>query len=88
MLELDGLIGEWRNLGRQHGFGFVGEDGDPFVTAKVRSGLLRSSGEVKINASLDELAAIVAALLACYLLICRNEEAASGAAASTTAVCS
>lgn len=86
VLELDGLIGEWRNLGRKHGFGFVGEDGDPFVTAKVRSGLLRSSGEVKVNANLDERAAIVAALLACYLLIRRNEETATGAAASTAAV--
>jgi hypothetical protein len=86
VLELNGLSGEWRRLGGKRGFGFVGEDGEPLVTAKVRSGLIRSSGEVEINSRLDERVAIVAALLACYLLIRRNEEAAASAAASSAAI--
>jgi hypothetical protein len=85
VLELDGLHGEWKNLGRKRGFGFVGEDGEPLVTARVRTGVIRSAGEVKIRAGLDEREAIVAELLACYLLIRRNEEAAARAAASGTA---
>ena len=88
VLKLDGLTAEWKRLGHKQGFGFEGSAGQPLVSARVRSGLIRSSGEVKINAGLDERQAILAALLACYLLIRRNEEAAAGAAGSTAAVAS
>ena len=86
-LELDGATGEWKRLGRGQGFGFVGPDGQALLSARVRTGLLRSTGEVQTN-GLDERRAIVAALLACYLLIRRNEQAASGAAASSAVVAS
>ena len=88
MLRLDGLTAEWKRLGHKHGFGFVDADGQTLLSARVRTGLIRSSGEVEINAPLDERQAIVGALLACYLLIRRNEEAAAGAAGSTAAVTS
>lgn len=83
VLELEGITCRWQRLGRS--FGFVGDDGEPLVTARVRSGLLRSSGEVTVTSGVDERTALVAALLACYLLIRRNDEAAA-AAGSTAAV--
>jgi hypothetical protein len=86
VLELDGLVGEWKRVGK--GFGFIGRDERPLVSARVRSGVLRSSGEVRIDPQLGEREATVAALLACYLLIRRNEDAAAGAGASTAAVTS
>jgi hypothetical protein len=87
LLELRGWMAEWRHLGRKEGFGFVGPDGEPVVVAQVRSGAVRSTGTVRIAAGLDEQEATVAALLASYLLIRRNEQAASasaGAAVNTT----
>jgi hypothetical protein len=81
-LELDGRTYQWERLGRS--FGFVGDGDQPLVTARVRSGIMRSSGEVAIEPGVDERQAAVAALLACYLLIRRNDEAA-GAAAGTVA---
>jgi hypothetical protein len=74
-----------KRLGGKGQYGFVGRGGEPLVRAKVRSGFIRSSGDVEITRHLDEGDAIVVALLACYLLIRRNEEAAAGAAASTAA---
>jgi hypothetical protein len=79
---------EWKRLGHKDGFGFVDSEGVPLVSARVRTGVIRSAGEVTMRAGPDERVAIVAALLACYLLIRRNEEAAAGAAASTAAVAS
>ena len=87
VFRLDGMTAEWKRLGRGQGFGFVGADGQRLLSARVRTGLLRSSGEVTTS-GLTESQAIVAALLACYILIRRNEEAASGAAASSAVVAS
>jgi hypothetical protein len=83
LLELDGVVAEWKNLRRGRGFGFIDLEGEPLLTAKVRTGLLRSSGQLEIDQRLSERQATVAALLACYLLIRRNEQAASGAAGAT-----
>jgi hypothetical protein len=88
VLQLDGLTAEWKRLGHKEGFGFVGPDGRPLLSARVRTGLFHSSGEVKVNPGLDARQALVASLLACYLLIRRSEEAAAGAAGSTAAVTS
>jgi hypothetical protein len=85
VLELDGRDAEWRRLGRNQGYGFVGQDGAPLLRARVRSGLFHSSGEVQFDPALDEQAAVVAALLAAYLLIRKNEDEASAAAGATTA---
>jgi hypothetical protein len=73
-------------LGRS--FGFARADGERLVTAKVRTGLLRSGGEVEVSPAVDGLASIVAAALSCYLLIRRNEQTAASAAASTAGVAS
>jgi hypothetical protein len=86
LLEVDGVTAEWKSLGRRRGFGFVGEDEEPLVAAKVRSGLFTSSGEVEIKAGLQEQTALVAAILACYMLIRRAEEASGAAAGATAAV--
>ena len=88
ILQLQGTTAQWETLGRKHGFGFVGADGQPLLAARVRTDLLRSGGEVVLNAELDERQATIAALLACSLLIRRNEAAAAGAAGSTAAVAS
>jgi hypothetical protein len=85
VLELDDLTAEWKNLHRGRGFAFVDPDGVPLLTAKVRTGLLKSSGELEIDPRLSRRQAAVAALLACYLLIRRNEQAASGAAGASAA---
>lgn len=91
LLDLDGRAAEWKRLGRKEGFGFVAADAQPLVIAKVRSGLVRSSGHVSVGPGLAEREAIVAALLAAYLLIRRNEDepaAASAAALSGSAATS
>ena len=85
VLELDGLTAEWKNLRRGRGFAFVDPEDMPLLTAKVRTGLVRSSGELELDPRLSEHQATVAALLACYLLIRRNEQAASGAAGAGAA---
>ena len=84
ILELGGRVTEWKRLGHRQGFGFVDQDGEPFLRAKVRSGLVRSSGEVMTDARLPDADATVAALLASFLLLRRNEEAAGGTAAATS----
>jgi hypothetical protein len=78
VLELDGKTLEWK------GSRFVDESGEPLLTAKVKSGLVRSSGEVTVDATVPEPEALVMALLAAYLLIRRNEAAAAGATAAVT----
>jgi hypothetical protein len=85
VLELDDLTAEWKNLHRGRGFAFVDPDGEPLLTAKVRTGLLRSSGKLEIDPRLTRRQATVAALLASYLLIRRNQQAASGAAGANAA---
>jgi hypothetical protein len=59
--------------------------GEPLLTAKVKSGLLRSSGEMSVEETVSEPDALFMALLAAYLIIRRNEAAAAGAAAAVTA---
>jgi hypothetical protein len=88
VLQLDSLTAEWKRLGHNQGFGFVRPDGQTLLRARLRTGLFHSTGEIQIDPGLDEREAIVAALLACYLLIRRNEETAAGAAANTAAVTS
>jgi hypothetical protein len=83
LLELDGRTYRWQRLGGS--FGFVGDDDQPLLTARVRSGLTRSSGEVAIGPGIDERHVVVPALLACYLLIRRNDEAAGAAAGAVAA---
>jgi hypothetical protein len=83
LLELDGLAYRWQRLGKS--FGFVADDGEALVAARVRSGLARSSGEIMANADADERRALLAALLACYLLIRRNEQAAASAGGTVAA---
>jgi len=86
LLDLGGRQAEWKRLDRKIGFGFVGADGEPLLSGKVRSGLLRSSGELSTS-GLDERE-VIAALLASYLMIRRNEQAASGATAGVVAATS
>ena len=78
---------EWQRLSRTDGFGFVAADGTVLLQAKVRSGILRTAGEIKINTRLTSCDAIVAALLAAYLLIRKmeSEQAATSAAAAAAA---
>jgi hypothetical protein len=54
---------EWKRLGHKDGFGFVDSEGVPLVSARVRTGVIRSAGEVTMRAGPDERVAIVAALL-------------------------
>jgi hypothetical protein len=56
--------------------------------AKLRSGLARMSGEVEIDARVVGRAALVAAVLACYLLIRKNDEEAASVAATVAVVAS
>jgi hypothetical protein len=79
VLELGGRTAEWGRLGRKEGHGFVAERGRPLLRASVRSGILRSSGEVQVDPELGDRDALVAALLAAFLLIRRNDEAAVAA---------
>jgi hypothetical protein len=72
---------EWKSLGRGKGHGFVGPGGEPWLRAKVSSGLTRTTGMVEVAEGRD---AALPAVLAAYLLIRRAEQAAS--AASTAIV--
>jgi hypothetical protein len=82
LLELDGKVAEWKRFGRKHGYGFVDSDGQPLLSAKVRSGVARTSGEVEIRADRIEAEGLIAALLASFLLIRKNEQTASGSVAA------
>lgn len=87
VLELNGRVGEWKRLGRKEGFGFVGQDGKPFLRAKTRSsGFARTAGEVQIGAGVTEREALIAALLASYILIRKNDDEAAASVAVTTVV--
>jgi hypothetical protein len=88
VLELADRTAEWKRLGRKEGYGFVGADGEPFLRAKVASGLFHTNGEVEIAGDVPEQDALVLALLASYLVIRKAEDDASAAAASTTAATS
>jgi hypothetical protein len=85
LLDQGGPVAEWKRIGRKDGYGFVRPDGTPFVRARLRSGLVRHSGEVEIAASANEREALVASVLASYLLI-RKREAGSAAAGATAVV--
>jgi hypothetical protein len=80
VLELRDRTVQWRRLGRREGHGFVGAGGEPLLRAKVSSGIARTNGEVEVADELPEEEALVAALLAAYLLIRRAEEASSAGA--------
>ena len=67
---------EWKSLGRGRGFSLVGPDGEPWLRGKVRSGLVRTSGEIEVA---DGHEVALPALLAAYLLVRRAEQAAASA---------
>lgn len=73
---------EWKSFGRRLGSGFVGQDGEPWLRAKVRSGLFQTTGQIEVAAGHD---VAVPALLAAYLLIRKAEQAASSAGAVVVA---
>ena len=73
----------WKSLGRGKGHGFVGADDEPWLRAKVSSGLFRTTGQIEVAPDRE---VAVPALLAAYLLIRKAEEAASSAAGATAAV--
>jgi hypothetical protein len=81
-LELGARSAEWKRLSWRGGYGFVGPDGEPFLHAKVSSGIARTNGEVEVDDDVAEPDALVAALLASFLLIRRAEDAASAAGSS------
>ena len=84
VLELGDLRAEWKHLGPGKGYGFVGPDGEPLLRAKVSSGIARTTGEVEIADDFPEEDAIVAALLASFLLVRKAENAAAATASSST----
>jgi hypothetical protein len=87
-VELGGEVAEWKRLGHRDGFGLVARDRQTLLRAKVRTSLLRSSGEVEVSDRLAERDGLWAALLASYLLIRKNEEDAAAASAASTAAVS
>ena len=82
LLELDRRVAEWKRLGRRDGYGFVDPAGQVLLRAKVHSGVARTSGEVEISADLSEGERLIAALLASYVLIRKNEQTASSSVAA------
>lgn len=73
----------WKSLGRRNGHGFVDAAGEPWLRAKVSSGLFRTTGQVEVAPGQD---VAVPALLAAYLLIRKAEESASSASGATVVV--
>jgi hypothetical protein len=73
---------EWTRLGSGKGHGFVDADGEPVVRAKVASGIARTNGEVEVTDDLPGRDALVAAVIASFLLIRKAEDEASAAAGS------
>jgi hypothetical protein len=73
---------EWKSLGRKAGYGLVGRDGEAWLRAKAKSGLVRTTGVVEVAAG-HEVA--IPALLAAFLLIRHADEVAAAAAATTVA---
>jgi hypothetical protein len=88
LLETSDRTAEWKQLSRKEGYGFVGPDGEPFVRAKVASGLVHTNGEVEVADDVPEQEAFLLALLASYLVIRKAEDDASAGAGSTAAVTS
>ena len=88
VLELGDRTAEWKRLGRRLGYGFVGPDGELLLRAKVNSGIARTNSEIEIADELPEPDALVAAVLASFLLVRKAEEAASAAAGSVAATTS
>jgi hypothetical protein len=69
-----------KSLGRGKGHGFVAADGEPWLRAKVSSGLFRTTRQLEVAPGHD---VAVPAVLAAYLLIRTAEEVASSAAGAT-----
>src|SRR5262249_56451567 len=88
LLEVDGRVAEWKRLGGRHGYGFLDLDGHPLLRAKLRGGVTPTSGEVEVSAGLAEGEGLIAALLACFLLIRKHEQTASGSLAAVVAAIS
>ncbi|MGB2876092.1 MAG: hypothetical protein WBB76_11550 [Gaiellaceae bacterium] len=84
-LELGDRRAEWKHLGRGQGYGFVGPDGEALLRAKVASGIARTNGEVEVADDLPEQDALVAAVLASFLLIRKAEETAAASSGAVTA---
>ena len=85
VLELGGRRAEWKPLGRKLGAGFVGPDGETLVRGKLRTGLLRTEGELEVADDLPEQEALFAAALTAYLLIRKADDDSGAAAASVDA---
>lgn len=85
VLQFGDRTAEWKRLGRKEGHGFVGQDGEPVLRAKVKSGLVRLTGDVEVADDVGEQDALVLAVLASYLLIRKAEDEASAVTVSTTA---
>ena len=81
-VELDGEALQWRSLGRGQGYGLQDRAGGTVLRAKVSSGLVRTTGQVEVEAGRD---AGLPALLAAYLLIRRAEEIAAASAGAVAA---
>jgi hypothetical protein len=86
LLETSDRTAEWKRLSRKEGYGVVGPDGEPFVRAKVSSGLVHTNGGVEVADDVPEHQAFLLALLASYLVIRKAEDDASAAAGGTAAV--
>jgi hypothetical protein len=84
VLELAGRLLEWKQFGQREGSGFVDQVGEPVLQAKIRSGFLHSSGEIRVDRDIPPPDAAVAALLAAFLLIRKAEAQAGATVAATT----
>jgi len=84
VLELGDRTSDWRHLGWGKAYGFVGPDGEPWLRAKVSSGIARTNGEVDVADDLPEHDALIAALLASFLLIRKTEEQAAASSTAAT----
>ena len=73
-LEAGELIAEWKRLPGAAGFGFVTDEGERLVSARLRAELMRSRGQIVVSKRVRERDAVMLALLAAYLLIRRGEE--------------
>ena len=82
-VELRGIeSADWKSLGRGQGYGLVGLDGEPWLRAKVSSGITRTTGQVEVAADHDPA---LPSLIAAYLLIRKADEAAAAASATVAA---
>jgi hypothetical protein len=74
LLEQPDRVCEWKRLEDRRWHGFVDPAAGAIVRARIHSGLARTSGEVEIDTSVREEDALVAALLACFVLIRKRDE--------------